>query len=161
MFCFLRLNEVVWLKVWRSLTGWCYVFDRSFSLKGSEIANLFPIFWSKNLAETVWSFIATLLPLPIKSVNVNRLPLVSFLSEKKAIKTVCKHCVFGSLEYVPHVSQGLWLMLFSRSLEKSFHQFMDKNGGHLSLSEWVKLGQPEDWMIYTGNHQHLLVPPEL
>ena len=38
---------------------------------------------------------------------------------------------------------------------------MDKNGGHLSLSEWVKLGQPEDWMIYTGNHQHLLVPPEL
>lgn len=47
-----------------SLPGWCYAFDRSFSLKGSEIANLFPIFWSKNLAETVWSFIATLLPFP-------------------------------------------------------------------------------------------------
>ena len=68
---------------------------------------------------------------PIKSVNVNRLPLVSFSGrKKKAIKTVCKHCVLDSLDYVPHVSPGLWLMLFSRSLEKSLHQWtkmVDKN----------------------------------
>lgn len=43
---------------------------------------------------------------------------------EKAIKTECKHCVFDSLEYVPRVSQGLWLMLFSWSLVKSVRQFM-------------------------------------